>query len=337
MAHIEYSGRNLLDDPAIAGIIVNARDISERKGVEQALRASEERFRTLIENSSDMTAIVGLDGITRYVTPSTERILGYTPKELVGKPAFEIVHPDDLAEALRRFSQPVRLQNAPSLQYRARHKNGSWCYLEAISLNATQIPGINGVVINAHDVTERWNAAEVIREAKENLEALIRFAPMAIVALDQEGNVTLWNPAAEQLFGWREQDILGRPNPIIPHDDQLGSENAHSHPNNDPQFQQMEVSRLHQDGTLIDVSLSTALLRDAQGHIRGTISTIFDIRAAKQNERKLVQQNAYLQALYDTMLSLVNRLNADDLLETILSLCGCIDGYPRRLPVPDRS
>ncbi|GAH79570.1 unnamed protein product, partial [marine sediment metagenome] len=81
--------------------------------MEEALRDSEERFRALIESSSDIIQVVDLNGILRYVSPSVQRILGYRPEELVGKPSIDIVHPDDLPIVTEGFAKIMQKLDKP--------------------------------------------------------------------------------------------------------------------------------------------------------------------------------------------------------------------------------
>ncbi len=323
--YLEYTATNLLDNPAVKGIVINARDIDDQKRSEQALRESEQRLRALLENSMEIISVFDADGKVVYVSPSVERVLGYSPALLLGVDGLNgFVHPDDQSMLLRRF----QLYNPPEprlpFTYRARHKDGSWRYLEAIGQPAFDLLSVDGFIINAHDVTARQQSEALLREANNKLQALIQSAPMAIVALDTQGCVTLWNPAAERLFGWQESTIRGQPNPIMPADDALNASvtNANSLEHEPPEY--LEVSRLCKDGSLIEVSLSTALLRDVEGHISGTIATMIDITPLKDTQRTLEQQNDYLTTLYDTILGMVDQLDTNGLLALILSRAGAL-------------
>jgi PAS domain S-box-containing protein len=125
------------------------------------LRRSEEYFRALIENSAEIIAVMDRDGIIRYVSPSLTRVLGYEPAEWHGISAFACVHPEDHDTVATEFADGVRKPgiNNP-LQFRIRHKDGSWRILEASSNNLLDNPAVAGVVINAHDITARKRAEE---------------------------------------------------------------------------------------------------------------------------------------------------------------------------------
>ncbi|WP_333306215.1 EAL domain-containing protein [Microcoleus sp. K4-C2] len=139
-----------------------ALDISDRKEAESALRQSEQRFRSLIENATDITIILDGEGIFRYISPSVKRILGYAPHQAIGRSALEIVHPDDcaaIAETLHKAIKNPKRSQCP-VEYRVRHRNGSWCYVEAVATNLLYDPAVKGIVINCHDITQRKLAEE---------------------------------------------------------------------------------------------------------------------------------------------------------------------------------
>ncbi|MEG3935954.1 EAL domain-containing protein [Microcoleus sp. T3_B1] len=151
--------KNENGDVIIDGV---ALDISDRKQAESALRQSEQRFRSLIENATDITIILDAEGIFRYISPSVKRILGYPPHQAIGRSALEIVHPDDCAtitETLHKAIENPKRSQCP-VEYRVRHRNGSWCYVEAVATNLLYDPAVEGIVINCHDITQRKLAEE---------------------------------------------------------------------------------------------------------------------------------------------------------------------------------
>ncbi|HEV2742266.1 MAG TPA: PAS domain-containing protein, partial [Rubrobacter sp.] len=140
----------------VVGIIGVARDITGRKRAEEGLRHANERLHSLVRHSSDITTILTADGIARYQSPAIERVLGYTPEELVGKEIFDYVHPEDLERVMGTFDH--LLDNAaanPLVELRFRHKDGSWRNLEAIGSNLLRDPSVEGLVVNSRDTTER--------------------------------------------------------------------------------------------------------------------------------------------------------------------------------------
>lgn len=158
------------------------RDITERKLSEQALRESEERFRSLIENALDIITVFGTDGTVWYASPSVERILGYKPAGVVGRKISEYIHPDDIANACSTFTNTIHTDSALSIELRCQHKDGSWRIFEAISKQFIDQTGRRSVVVNCRDVTERKRTEEIRRaleREKELSQLQLRFFSMA--------------------------------------------------------------------------------------------------------------------------------------------------------------
>src|SRR5918994_6045480 len=140
------------------------RDVTERKGVEKAIKESEERFRSLLQNTSDFITILEAEGTVRYISPAVERVTGYKPEGQIGTKAFASVHPDDRERALSMFAEVLKRGGFhPPLEFRVPHKDGSWRYLEHIVNNLLDDPAVRGVVINSRDVTERKALEEQLR------------------------------------------------------------------------------------------------------------------------------------------------------------------------------
>ena len=166
------------------------RDTTERKQVEQALRQSEERFRSLIENALDIIMILDPDGTIGYVSPSVEKVLGYAVTELVGENVNAFIHPEDLPIAqsfpqvtLRdRLTNPNQAEILNPIEFRHRHQDGSWRILEAISQPFADSAATLRVMVNARDITERKRLDEIwlaLEREKELSELKTRFFSMA--------------------------------------------------------------------------------------------------------------------------------------------------------------
>lgn len=133
-----------------------SQDISDYVAYEEQIRKSEERFKALVQNSSDMIGILDAAGTILYVSESCQTIIGYEPEELIGKNLFILLHGDDLDELTAEFKKVAENKNSgePTL-HRLKRKDGSWVWLESKGMNMFGDSHIGGLVINARDVTER--------------------------------------------------------------------------------------------------------------------------------------------------------------------------------------
>ena len=138
-------------------------------------RQSEERFRSLIQNSSDVIMICDENGTVNYVSPAVERVLGYKPEDFVGRSGFSFVHPEDITWTQSFLADLVNRPGASSsVEVRLRHADGAWRRMEAHYNNSLDDPIVGGIVVNARDVTERKNAQEDLERARESAEAANR-------------------------------------------------------------------------------------------------------------------------------------------------------------------
>ena len=135
------------------------------KQAEEALRRSERHFRSLIEKGRDIIAVLDAEGISTYQSPSVERVLGYRPSDMIGKPAIEFVHPDDRARVREAVAKTLAAPEAVgSVEYRLRARDGSWRDVESTITNALADSAVGGVLFNSRDVTERKQAEQMQKE-----------------------------------------------------------------------------------------------------------------------------------------------------------------------------
>ncbi|MBM3156397.1 MAG: PAS domain S-box protein [Chloroflexi bacterium] len=175
---IAVVGKNLLDNPAIKGIVANFRDITEQKRMQEELKFSEEHFRALIENSLEAMAIINSEGLLTFLSPSFERLLGYKLEETMSQSPFAFVHADDLPRVSGIFGDIAQRPGAIArTELRVWHKDGSLRIVEVVGQNLLNNPAVNGIVANVRDTTERRQAEETLkhmyqqeRELRQQLE-----------------------------------------------------------------------------------------------------------------------------------------------------------------------
>lgn len=160
------------------GRVWSFRDITDARRASEALSMSEARLRAVIENASDVITITDRAGRYRFVSASVTHTLGYTPIELFGKRLFDFVHPEDAPRVQASIEDLAEGSESVSLNFRYLHKDGTWRDMESTRKNALDVPGIEGFVGIARDVTERRRferEAQAHRDAawrRERLSAL---------------------------------------------------------------------------------------------------------------------------------------------------------------------
>jgi PAS domain S-box-containing protein len=245
---LEGVGRNLLDDPAVAGFVMNVHDITERtkaeeelhvyrkhledlvetrtselatinsrllvelaerRRVEKALRESEERFRALIQTSTDIISIHDPRGVFVYSSAAADTLFGYPPGFLIGKTPFEFIHPDDVERLRRRFADVIQGTNpGKTSEFRFLKCDGSWINLESMGNNLLDHTGINGIVIMSRDITRRKQKEE---EHKQLLERLHRAQKMESLGTLAGGVAHDLNNVLGVLVGYSELLLMEIP------------------------------------------------------------------------------------------------------------------------------
>ena len=187
MEHIEYRTRrkdgsyfiteavavNMLDNPAVEAVVVNLRDITEYRRIEQELRKSEERYRFLVENLNDVVFTVDTQGTVLYVSPAIERISKYAPQDLEGHPFMHFIHPEDLPGLLQSFQRTLDGILEP-YEFRAIDKDGSLFHVQTSSRPFEEDGQLVGLIGIMSEITERKQADEARRRSEESFRAMIR-------------------------------------------------------------------------------------------------------------------------------------------------------------------
>ncbi len=297
--HLEVVGRNLIDNPAVAGIVANVRDVTDRRAAGEALRQREEYFRALIENSHDGIAIVDSRGIVVYESPSVERLTGYTADVLLGKPIADFMHPDDV-EAAREIAQIIQTPgNSCAFESRFGHKDGSWRDMEAVATNLLHDPRVHGVVVNYRDVTERKMAEEELRIKSSALDNSIN----ALAMSDMAGNITYLNDACMRLWGDGDKvDILGKPYwRLLRMDNNASIAEQIAADVLDKGSWEGEVLARNKDGAEMRVQVFTGLVRDQWNEPIQTISWFLDVTERKLSEQALRESERKFRNLVEEM------------------------------------
>jgi diguanylate cyclase (GGDEF)-like protein/PAS domain S-box-containing protein len=231
-----------------------------------------------------------------------EDYIGLPREKIIGRTVSDVA-PDDVAQRSMVFDQAALDQpGAQAYESNVIHaKDGA---RHDVLINkatffdpAGEIAGIVGVLV---DITERKKLEADTRESNERLRAVIYATPLAIVARDLKAKVRMWNPAAERMFGWKEEEVLGTRTSIVPPHlrDQVDAMRSRAEAGETIAIE--ETQRLHRDGHVIDVSVSIAPIYGGDGKVNGTMVNIADITRRKQAEAALRESESHLRLAMDS-------------------------------------
>ncbi|EMY61982.1 PAS domain S-box protein [Leptospira terpstrae] len=159
----------------ITGLACFSKDITDLMAKRMELVASEKRYRALVENGVDVIAILSTEGKAKYVSPSITKVLGYSELDAMHMNLFDFLHPDDVPKIIKRLEEVRSIpqgNSLPSHNFRIKHQNGSWRWVESTITNLIEDENIGGIVDNFHDVTERVFQITAIQTQNEKLKAI---------------------------------------------------------------------------------------------------------------------------------------------------------------------
>jgi PAS domain S-box-containing protein len=307
----DYLIKNQLDSELLGRTI---RYAIERKQTETALRLSERRFRALTENSLDAVALFGADGKILYGSPSTRQVLGYELEEFVGRNAFEFIHPDDQALVTERLQVAMAKPREHIQVYaRVRHKNGKWRWLEGVFTNLLDEPGVNAIVNNYHDFTNRKQAEDALRQSEELFSKSFYQSPIGItITRASDGVYTDANDAFLEMSGFRREELLGRTARdlnIIPSPD--SRQPAPRGPGGPGGYRNVSLEITTKNGESRHVRLNGQTFN--LGAVQYNLALVEDITEQKRAESALREAEAKYRTLVEQLPMIVYITPAEDL------------------------
>jgi two-component system cell cycle sensor histidine kinase/response regulator CckA len=193
--------------PAIEAALERERAHAEKTQAEAALAASERRFRSLVQNSSDLVTIVAPDGTILYASDSAERIVGYSPRALVGSSLLEYLEEEHVGAVRGLLQSNGKSTVAGPIEFTLRRADGSPVWLEAVGTNLLTDATIRGIVLNARDVSERKRADLALRESEERYRDLFDNASDLVCMVAPDGSLLYVNKAWQEGTGYSEDEI----------------------------------------------------------------------------------------------------------------------------------
>ncbi|NQT73480.1 MAG: PAS domain S-box protein [Chloroflexi bacterium] len=292
----------------IRGIVL---DITERKKTEEALQANEERFRMLIENSSDGIILLDREGIISYQSPSCERLSGYTSDKAVGMPPAEFIHPDDVSDVYRVMGALIdSTEKTARMEIRFLYKDGSWCWVEAVATNLLDDPRINGIITNFRDITERKQAEAQLQDSEAQYRSIAETVIEGIYQVDAFGSYVFVNEAYARIMGYETEELLGKHYHMVIPKESIEAATKITEAARSGKIQEGEFVLKHKLGHGVPAHFSMGAW-ERQGHQNGFIGTIHDITERKQAEEELTKYRDHLEGLVAERTVQLTQMNED--------------------------
>jgi PAS domain S-box-containing protein len=188
-----------------------ARDLSERRRNEEALRRSEDKYRSLVANIPDVIWTADSEGHPVFVSRNSERLSGYTPEEICRPGAwFSRIHPEDRQKMSEAYKALLANGQAYSVEYRLQKKDGQWIWIHDRAATSYEKDGRRYADGLVSDITERKRALELIEWLQRRTEMILESAGEGIVGLDLAGKFTFVNGAAARMLGYPRSELIGR-------------------------------------------------------------------------------------------------------------------------------
>jgi len=312
---IEFTGINLLHDPDIQGILGNYHDITERKQAEEALRESEQKYRFMTEQMNDVVWTSDLEMRVTYISPSDERVLGFTPEERMEHTLFDMLTPFSQEQAMEVISKEYAIEETGiadsrrvvSIELEYRHKDGSTRLLETLATGIRddegRLKGLHGV---SRDITERKQAEDALRESEEKFRRIAENISDVVWIMGLDMRLSYVSPSVEKMVG---ESVAVHMNRSL--EERLTPESIEKlyavfteefEKENDPavdkhRSREIEVEHYRADGSKFWISVNASFLRDENGNPTAIQGVTRDITDRKQAEAKYIKlQSQLIQA-----------------------------------------
>jgi two-component system cell cycle sensor histidine kinase/response regulator CckA len=252
-------------------------------------------FRLLLESAIDGFVILDREGAILYEAPGSQRITGYPAEERLGRSAFELMHPDDVARIRERYEHAVRSPREPvSAEFRVKRRDGSWRILEARVVSLLDDPEVEGVLATFIDITERRSTERALEESEARYRGVVAALAEGVVLQLADGSIVAWNAAAEAILGLGPDEMRGCTS-LDPRWGAIREDGSPFPPDAHPATTTLRTGRpcrdvlmgiRKPDGSVIWVSMNTQpLFRPGETAPSGVVSSFFDNTARLAAER----------------------------------------------------
>ena len=276
-------------------VLLILRDVTAR-------RRTEERYRDFFDNSLDIIAVTDLEGNFIEVNKAFEETFGYSREEVRGRNFAEVLKlsKEVADEIFRAYNKAFReRKNLSGLLFKVKRKDSQEIFIEGNVRLLWEGNKVTGFVGNFRDVTERVKLEERLKESEEKYRSVFNYSPLAIIVFDDKSRIVDWNRRAEEIFGWKKEEVLGKdiiellvPEPLKGKMRQIAKRilkgEIYTHSINE---------NLTKDGRTITCEWRNTIYRDAKGRIYG-ISIASDVTEKIKMEREIKESEERYRAVF---------------------------------------
>lgn len=300
---------------AVMGI---SRDITHKRNIENALRKSEEKYRVMVENITDVIFMVNNDGLVTYISPTIEKITSYTPEDIMGHELSKLVHPDDLEALFDNMFKGISDGEISPQEFRLVDKDSSVKYLHTSGqtiLKNGEVLGITGVF---SDITKSKIMEKALKDNEQRLKAILYGSPIPAFVIDKNHRVLYWNKALEKSSGMSSENLIGtdehwkafysgkRPSMAdILVDNDIGAlskwyiDGVNPSDSVEDAYESTDFfSKLGKNGKWLHVTASA--IKDSQGSIVGAVETLEDVTERKKAEESLKESEGRFRSVVES-------------------------------------
>jgi diguanylate cyclase (GGDEF)-like protein/PAS domain S-box-containing protein len=280
-------------DGAVCGVVTAYLDATDEQEAAARLRRDREAFRVLAEQSGDVVALMDMENRYVYVSPACERVYGWRPEEMIGRPAFDFVHPDDVHARRRLRMDLLDGREAVTSEFRMRTPDGGWVPVRGtLALLRAPDGAPETLISTARDMRRRRAADEALRRATEQFTSAFAHAPIGMALVGVDGRFLRVNRALCDLVGYAHDDLLTLTFQDITHADDLdddlaligevlaGARTSYT----------LEKRYVRADGRVIWALLAVSLVTDADGVPLHFIAQVQDVSERRELELRLREQ-----------------------------------------------
>lgn len=315
------------------------RSVAQRKA-EHTLVENENRFRALIQNTTDIIRILNKDGMIVYDSPAAARSLGYPPGHFIGKNPLDFIHPDDRDKVTEALGEVLDRKNPGTpTEFRIHTSDGGYIDVESTSMNLFGVEGVDGIVVTTRIITDRKRAQLTLEQSEKNYRDLYDNAPNAYYTIGMDGRIVQCNRRAGELLGIPQESLIGKKISRFYADTESGKTKARqlfTAFREGKEIADEELQMQRADGTVIWIGLTVNAIRDDSGRITGSRTIVTDItqrRALADELRKknetLAESRRVLDTLIHNLPGMMYRCRNDPgwTMEFISDGCEAITGY----------